>query len=111
MRQSVRVLKRRKDEEWVRVGGLTVESGTCLVVDPTYHRDGFYGVDEVGAAVIAAVGSPSSAAPLLTSDGLEIGTVSSTGFGDDVYPVEVRYVNDERGTRRVAELRVVFIDA
>lgn len=95
----------------MRVGGLTVESGTCLVVDPTYHRDGFYGVDEVGAAVMAAVGSPSNTAPLVTTDGLEIGTVSGTGFGDDLYPVEVRYVTDDRGTRRVAELRVVFIDA
>jgi hypothetical protein len=107
----VRVLKRRKEADWVRVGELTVESGTCLLVDPTYHRDGFYGVDEVGTAVMAAVGSPTSAAPLVTRDGVEIGTVSATGYGDDIYPVEVRYVMDERGTRRVAELRVVFIDA
>jgi hypothetical protein len=104
------MLKRqRSSDEWSRVGSVTVDSGRCLVVDPTYHRDGFYGVEEVGAAVMASVGSNSEAAPLIASDGQELGVVVGTGYGDDVYPVEVRYMTDDRGVKRIAELRVRFI--
>lgn len=37
------------------------------------------------------------------------GVVARTGFGDGVYPVTARYVEDKAWGRRVAELRVVFI--
>src|SRR4051812_26864416 len=94
---------------WEQVGTVAVESGRCLVVAPTYHRDGFYGVAEVEAATMASVGAQSQAAPLMTADGVMIGTVVGTGYGDDEYPVEVRYITDERGARRIAELRVRFI--
>lgn len=95
---------------WVQVGTVMVDSGRCLVVDPTYHRDGVYGVNEVEAATMASVTSPTGTALLSNSAGLEIGVVVGTGYGDDVYPVEVRYHTDERGTRRVSEVRVRFIE-
>jgi hypothetical protein len=95
---------------WEQVGTVAVDSGRCLVVDPTYHRDGFYGVAEVEAATMASVGAQTQAAPLVTADGMTIGTVVGAGYGDDEYPVEVRYIMDERGVRRIAELRARFID-
>lgn len=96
--------------EWVDVGVAEIESGTCLIVDPTFHRDGFYDAERVGQAVLDAVGSATLAAPMALADGHEIGVVIRPGFGDDAYRVEVRYVADERGTRRIAELRVRFIE-
>jgi hypothetical protein len=105
------MLKRQRGtNEWSRVGSVTVDSGRCLVVDPTYHRDGFYGVEEVGEAVMASVRSDSGAAPLIAPDGQELGVVLATGYGDDEYPVEVRYMTDDRGVKRIAEVRVRFID-
>ena len=105
------MVKRAEDENgWAQVGSVAVDSGTCLVVDPTYHRDGHYGVDEIAAAVVVAcVSSSNQAAALLTSKGQSIGTVVQTGYGDDEYPVEARYVTDERGAVRVAEVRIRFI--
>jgi hypothetical protein len=94
---------------WTRVGSVTVDSGTCLVVDPTYHRDGLYGVDQIAAAGVACIGSSRKAAPLTASGGQPIGTVVQTGYGDDEYPVEARYITDQRGTTRIAEIRIRFI--
>jgi hypothetical protein len=95
--------------EWTDVGVVEVESGTFLVVDPTFHRDGFYDAERVGQAVLDAVGSATLTAPLALPDGHEIGTIIRPEFGDDAYRVEVRYVTDERGAQRIAELRVRFI--
>jgi hypothetical protein len=97
------------NEDWTQVGVVEVESGKCLVVDPTFHRDGFYGVDEVAQSVLDAVGAPSRTAALALADGHVVGTVILPGLGDDVYPVEVRYVQHPRWGRRVAELRIRFL--
>ncbi len=96
--------------EWFDVGVVEVESGTCLIVDPTFHRDSFYTAEEVGQAVLDAVGSSTLVGPLSLSDGHQIGTIVRPGYGDDAYRVEIRYVIDERGARRIAELRVRFIE-
>ena len=80
------------------------------MVDPTFHRDGFHDAEQVGQAVLDAVGSATKTAPLVLSDGHEIGTMLLPGYGDDTYRVEARYIEDERGQRRIAELRVKFID-
>jgi hypothetical protein len=96
---------------WTDVGVVEVESGTCLIVDPTFHRDGLYDAEGVGQAVLDAVGSASLVAPLTLPDGHQIGSVVRPGYGDDAYRVEVRYMTDERGTRRIAELRVQFIQS
>jgi hypothetical protein len=100
----------RSEATWRRVGLLSVDSGICLIADPMYHRDGIYGVAEAEAAAMATITSSTQAAPLLARDGQELGVAVATGYGDDLYPVEVRYVTDQRGTLRVAELRVRFID-
>lgn len=39
------------------------------------------------------------------------GVVVSSGLGDGLYPVEVRYVDLPDWGRRVAEVRIVFIEA
>ena len=97
-------------DEWTQVGVVEVESGTCLIVDPAFHRDGFYGVDQVAQSVLDAVGAPSLTAALALADGHVVGTVVLPGVGDDVYPVEVRYVQHSRWGRRVAELRIRFLE-
>ena len=99
-----------KTEQWTDIGVLEVESGTCLLVDPTFHRDGFYDGERVGQAVLDAIGSPTKTAPLSLADGHQIGTVLLAGYGDDAYRVEARYIEDERGHRRIAEVRVRFIE-
>ncbi len=97
-------------DPWTDVGVVEIESGTCLIVDPTFHRDGFYDAEQVGHAVIAAVQSATLAAPLALTNGHEIGTVIGSGYGDDAYRVEARYVSDTSGNRRIAEVRVRFIE-
>lgn len=87
-----------------------IDSGRCLIVDPTCHRDGLYGVAEVEAATIAGIGTPTDAGPLVATDGAIVGTVVGSGYGDGEYPVEVRY-EERDGVRRVAEVRVRFIEA
>jgi hypothetical protein len=49
-------------------------------------------------------GVPTGTAPLALADGHRIGTVVLPGYGEDEYPVEVRYATDARGHRRIAGL-------
>ncbi len=42
---------------------------------------------------------------------VEVGTAIATGYGDGIYTVEARYIVDAGGDRRVAEVRIRFIDA
>lgn len=93
---------------WHQVGVISIDSGTCLITDPMYHRDDVYGVAEAEAAAMCTITSDTQAAPLLAKNGEEVGVAINTG-GDDLYPVEVRYVTDQQGVRRVAEMRVRFI--
>jgi hypothetical protein len=95
---------------WVRIGTVDVESGTLLLVDPAFHRDGQYGPTEVAAAIEVAVKDESATAALKLADPQDYaaGVVVVTGLGDDVYPVEARYEVGPRGIRYVAEMRVRF---
>ena len=97
-------------DDWSEVGVVEVESGTCLIVDPTFHRDGYYDAEQVGQAALDALASPNGTAPLTLANGHRVGTVLLPGYGDDAYPVEVRYVPGVRGESRIAELRIRFIE-
>jgi hypothetical protein len=94
-------------DDWIDVGVIEAESGTCLIIDPAFHRDGFYGEAQVGKAIDDARTAASKTAPMALPSGHPIGVVLLPG--DDAYRVEVRYVDDERGGRRIAEMRVRFI--
>lgn len=88
-----------KTDELVEIGHIGVDAGTVVVADPSYitendvlddiyhktHEEG----DEVKNRDFVAVRS---------------------GLGDGVYPVYARYVDVPGWGRRVAEIRVVFIE-
>lgn len=94
---------------WTRVGSVAVDSGTCLVVDPTYHRDSLYGVGQIAAALVACAGSSRKAPRLLPRTASRSAPLSKLGYGDGEYSVEARYVTDQRGATRIAEIRVRFM--
>jgi hypothetical protein len=98
-----------RGNEWVDVGVIEAESGTCLIIDPAFHRDGFYGEAQVGKAIDDARAAGSKTAPMALPSGHPVGIVLLPGYGDDAYRVEVRYVDDDRGGQRIAEMRVRFI--
>ena len=59
-------------QEWTDIGVTEVESGTCLLVDPTFHRDALVDAEQGGQAVLDAVGCasqdtvrPALAAPVI----------------------------------------------
>jgi hypothetical protein len=97
-------------DEWVPIGTVDVESGTLLLVDPGYQRDGHYGPMEITAAIDAAGQNDSRAGALKLADPRDYpaGVVVVAGLGDDVYPVEARYEVGPRDIRYVAEVRVRF---
>jgi hypothetical protein len=79
--------------EWVPVGQVEIESGVVVVGDPDYLPQ------EPTDAVLA--GSETLQGVRELAHGV---FAVGTGYGDGVYPVEVRYQDD-----RVAEVRVRFI--
>ena len=97
------------EPKWTHVGDLPVDAGCLLVIDPCYLRDMlFEGNAQVEQwyeqAVVQAQGevSPVSAPQMQKRP---LGHVVSTGNGDGVYPLEVRFAKDGR----VAEMRIRFI--
>lgn len=87
------------NEEWVTIGELGIDSAHCLLLDPE-------GIDHVGDWMAHF---EDQVQIVRTSTGIALGAIIETGYGDGVYPIEVRYEDDERGDRRVAEVRVRFV--
>jgi hypothetical protein len=98
------------EDNWEMIGSFGVDSGTVLIVDPCYVLDGegkyplSFGHNWEEFVVMNLMDDHGH----LTSKQLhgEMGVVSSTGYGDGVYPVWARM--DNTGTR-IAELRIEFI--
>jgi hypothetical protein len=81
------------------------------MVDPCFHRDGFYGAEDVAAAMSAAVESSSLNAVLPVAGlapGFEAGVVVLAGLGDGDCTIEARYEVGPRDHRYIAELRLRF---
>lgn len=102
-------------DEWTQVGTIGVDAGLCWVGDPCYvvAKDcdqQFESWSEFCDKLDENKTYPrtKSFPYKLGHEGL--GVVVSTGFGDGRYPVFVRYKDMGAWGRRVAEVKVVFID-
>jgi hypothetical protein len=88
--------------ERLKIGEVGVDSGTLLIGDPCYCFDG----DDLDAA-FSVIGAGLHGEAVLPRG---IGVISSTGYGDGVYPVYVETVADNWGPgRRVARIIVECI--
>ncbi len=95
--------------KWERVGQIKVDAGLCWLGDPCYilHRD--------GGGLPRTLGSNwSEFCDMVSDSGVTnfdhepeikgLGVAVSTGYGDGVYPVEVKRVGG-----MIAEVRIKFI--
>ena len=96
--------------EWISAGSVSVDSGQIMIVDPCYignefDNNGHYDVWEPerykgqlnyqGVSAVSIAENYGQAAEAV---------ISSSGYGDGTYPVEVRLNEDNR----VVELRISF---
>lgn len=90
--------------EWQRIGEVPVDTGRLVLVDPMNLDDA---VDH--EVVVDHEMDASMTYELVTNKhGVAVALVLSTGLGDGVYPVEVRFEEAE-GAVRIAELRIRFL--
>lgn len=95
---------------WISAGSVGVDSGQIMVVDPCYIGNDFDnnqgGQAWEPAAYSGQLNYQGVSAISLASNFGQAGeaVVTSSGYGDGVYPVEVR-LNDDN---RVVELRIRF---
>jgi hypothetical protein len=87
-------------EDWTEVGTIGVDSGSMLIVDPTYVDETYVAHGERHESEFVAGGE---------TGGYGRGVFVTAGLGDGVYPVEVRYIQDPDFGRRIAEVRVRFL--
>lgn len=103
-----------------QIGFVAVDSGQLLITDPGYvngwGEEGFgeapAGHYSYGGACETTLSADSAGQLNFPAGHGGMGVVSSTGFGDGLYPVYATYVDDEDGSwgRRIARLEIVFID-
>ena len=88
--------------ERIKIGSVGVDSGTLLIGDPCYC----FADDDLGAA-FSGIGTGLHGEAVLPGG---MGVISSTGYGDGVYPVYVETIEDDWGPgRRVARIIVECI--
>ena len=106
-----------KDKKWTKVGEVGVDAGLMMIGDPCYSVDSDANTWATGEWTDfcsklfeseefdknQAVGIPFK----MGHGGAAV--VTSTGFGDGVYDVFVKYSNEGDWGRRIAEAKVVFI--
>lgn len=85
-----------------KIGSIPVDAGTVVVADPSFLMNGDDGV-EVGLwDIYESVNE--------TTDTMRDFVAVTSGLGDGCYPVYAKYVDVPGWGKRVAELRVVFIE-
>lgn len=108
----------KSKSKWVKVGIFGVDSAMVFIGDPALlFRSGhpLNGAIKKGRIDWSKLMGPKH--PTMRQLGKHYGVISSTGWGDGVYEVEARVVTKTLGsdknvstTKRVAELRIVFIE-
>lgn len=90
--------------KYEQIGVAPVDSGQLMIVDPCYVLEG----DDYERACQVSLSERRSGRVSFDKHGdIELGTVTRTAYGDDVYPVYAK--RDEHG--RIVELRVWLDDA
>lgn len=91
------------DEHWKRIGYITVDSGLCWIGDPSYvlHEEPDPAVGKTWLDFCEKVKNKAH-----KTFGNGLGVVTSTGFGDGIYPVEA-LIEDGR----IMAVRVMFDDS
>ncbi len=96
----------KKGDTWETIGHVTVDAGVVVVSDAgaVYSNDFFVDADWPPAAMMKIAGE-------LPYGKAASAVFASSGYGDGRYPVQVRYCEgDLLPGKRVAEMRIVFID-
>jgi hypothetical protein len=99
------------DKRFTKIGSFGVDSGTVMVVDPCYVLDGegkyplSFGHNWEEFVVMNLMDESGKVpySPHTKQLHGEMGVVSSTGYGDGVYPVYARIAEG-----RVMEIRILF---
>jgi hypothetical protein len=100
------------------IGYVAVDSGQILITDPGYLNGwGKEGFGEAGVSHYSYGGACSTTLTDKQAGQLNFaaghagaGVVSSTGYGDGMYPVYAHFEETEGWGKRVARLEIVFID-
>jgi hypothetical protein len=100
------------------IGYVAVDSGQIVITDPGYLNDwGKEGFGEAGVGHYSYGGACSTTLTDKQAGQLNFaaghagaGVVSSTGYGDGLYPVYAHFEETEDWGKRVARLEIVFID-
>ena len=96
------------DKRFTKIGSFGVDSGTVMIVDPCYVLDGegkyplSFGHDWGEFVVMNLMDEAGNHLDSKQLHG-EMGVVSSTGYGDGVYPVYARMAEG-----RIMEIRILF---
>ena len=96
------------DTRFTKIGSFGVDSGTVMVVDPCYVLDGegkyplSFGHNWEEFVVMNLMDEDGNHLDSKQLHG-EMGVVSSTGYGDGVYPVYARMAEG-----RIMEIRILF---
>jgi len=101
-----------------QIGFIAVDSGQILITDPGYLND--WGKEGFGEAEIGHY-SYGGACSTTLAEGQAgqlnfkaghagAGVVSSSGYGDGLYPVYAHYEETEGWGKRIARLEIVFIE-
>ena len=101
--------------EWEQVGVIGVDAGLCWVGDPCYilHKDGDKQPQDIGENWVEfcnKLDQDDDVNPVAHQFNYDLGhpglgVCVETGYGDGVYPVEIR----KNSQGRVAEVRIIFI--
>ena len=95
-----------RHETWKKVGTVTVDAGMLWIGDPcrfqpdSHNKHSKWSPAGPWADFCAWLGNADAKQHPL-------GCVVSSGYGDGIYDVEIRYSHDD-GERRIAEVRVPF---
>jgi hypothetical protein len=89
---------------------VAVDSGQLLVVDPCYLLD--HGMsEELYDEICQAKHGEDMCGGVIENKYIgTLGFVTGTGYGDGRYRVFVKHVEDKDWGRRVAEIKIVFIE-
>ena len=85
--------------DWERIGEMMVDSATLAVIDAAY-ADRIDPLEPWEGFVH----------PVVTEGGATLGTPILPGLGDGLYPIEARFEQVEGWGRRIAEVRIRFLD-